>query len=90
MVFDMDDRLKRLHHKCKYMGMHENDVIFARFSERYLSELSDEEISQFEALLEQNDLDIFKWITGKLDVPAEFDNNVMIKLRDCQEYIENA
>jgi antitoxin CptB len=90
MVFDMDDRLKRLHHKCKYMGMHENDVIFARFSERYLNELSEEEVAQFESLLEQNDLDIFKWITGKLDVPEEFDNNVMIKLRDCQEYIENA
>ncbi len=88
MVFDMDGRIKRLQHKCKYMGMHENDVIFGRFSERFLSDLSEEEIGQFEALLDQNDLDIFKWITGKLEVPAEFDNSVMAKLRECQEYTQ--
>lgn len=82
----MDGRLKRLHHKCKYMGMHENDVIFARFAERYLDNLSETEVSQFEALIEENDVDIFKWITGKLDLPTEYDNSVMTKLRECQDY----
>jgi len=86
MVFDMDGRLKRLHHKCKYMGMHENDVIFARFAERFLDNLPEAELTQFEALLEENDLSIFKWITGKLEVPLEHDNAVMEKLRQCQEY----
>ncbi|WP_069185555.1 succinate dehydrogenase assembly factor 2 [Candidatus Terasakiella magnetica] len=85
----MDGRIKRLHHKCKYMGMHENDVIFARFSKRYLDDLPENEIPQFEKLLEENDLDIFKWITGKLPVPAEFDNEVMEKLRHCQEFVEH-
>ncbi|WP_135078348.1 succinate dehydrogenase assembly factor 2 [Terasakiella sp. SH-1] len=82
----MDGRLKRLHHKCKYMGMHENDVIFARFAKRYLDDLPEEEIVQFETLLEQNDVDIFKWITEKQPVPAGFENEVMQKLRQCQEY----
>lgn len=86
MVFDMDGRIKRLQHKCKYMGMHENDVIFERFAERYLMDLPEEEVSQLEALLEENDLDIFKWITGKLEIPDEFDNAVMDKLKECQEY----
>ena len=86
MVFEMNDRIKRLQHKCKYMGMHENDVIFARFADRFLLELNEEELGQFEALLDQNDLDIFKWITGKLEIPAEFDNSVMDKLKECQEY----
>jgi antitoxin CptB len=84
----MDGRLKRLRHKCKYMGMHENDVIFARFSERYLDELTEQELSQFEAFIAENDVDIFKWITGKLDVPADYDNSVLAKLRECQEYIQ--
>lgn len=83
----MDGRLKRLHHKCKYMGMHENDVIFARFAERYLDSLEETELGQFEALILENDLSIFKWITGKEPVPAAFDNGVMDKLRTCQEYI---
>jgi antitoxin CptB len=84
----MEGRLKRLHHKCKYMGMHENDVIFARFAERYLDQLSEEEVGQFEALLEENDLDIFKWVTGKQDVPTQYDNSVLAKLRECQEYVQ--
>jgi len=84
----MDGRIKRLQHKCKYMGMHENDVIFARFSDRYLIDLSEEEIGQFENLLDENDLDIFKWITGKLEVPSQFDNSVLEKLRECQEFVQ--
>ena len=84
----MDGRLKRLRHKCKYMGMHENDVIFARFSERYLDELSESEVTQFEILIEENDVDIFKWITGKLELPTEYDNTVMEKLRECQEFVQ--
>jgi len=84
----MDGRLKRLRHKCKYMGMHENDVIFARFSDRYLDELSEQEVTQFETLIEENDVDIFKWITGKLELPTEYDNTVMLKLRECQEYVQ--
>lgn len=84
----MDGRLKRLRHKCKYMGMHENDVIFARFSDRYLDELSEQEVTQFETLIEENDVDIFKWITGKLELPTEYDNTVMAKLRECQEYVQ--
>jgi len=84
----MDGRLKRLRHKCKYMGMHENDVIFARFSERYLDGLSEQEVTQFETLIEENDVDIFKWITGKLELPTEYDNGVMKKLRECQEYVQ--
>ncbi|NVK18362.1 MAG: succinate dehydrogenase assembly factor 2 [Methylocystaceae bacterium] len=82
----MDGRLKRLHHKCKYMGVHENDVIFARFSERYLDDLSPKELDQFETLLEENDWDIFLWISAKRDVPEKFENSVMDKLRNCQEY----
>lgn len=86
----MDGRLKKLQHKCKYMGMHENDVIFARFADRYLEKLSDDQLDAFEALLSENDLDIFKWITGKLPIPTKHDTPVMEMLQTCQEYIANA
>ena len=86
----MDGRLKRLHHKCRYMGMHENDVIFSRFADRYLDDLPEDQLSQFEQLIAENDLDIFKWITGKQPLPAEHDNEVMKKLQNCQEFIEKA
>lgn len=85
----MDGRLKRLHHKCKYMGMHENDVIFSRFAERFLNDLPENEVQQFEVLVDENDIDIFRWITGKQEVPAHHENEVMAKLRTCQDYIEN-
>lgn len=84
----MDGRLKRLQHKCKYMGVRENDVIFARFAERYLEELSDAELDQLEALLAENDWDIFTWVTGKTDVPAPHDTPVMAKLKECQKFVQ--
>lgn len=84
----MDGRLKRLHHKCKYMGVRENDVIFARFAERYLNELSSEELDQFDALLAENDWDIFTWVTGKAEVPSQHDTSVMAKLKECQKFVQ--
>lgn len=73
----MDTRLKRLLFRAHHMGSNENDILFGTFAERNLSRFSNAQLDKFEKLLQENDTDLFNWITGKTPVPIEFDHDVM-------------
>lgn len=78
----MDDtRLKRLLFRAHHMGSNENDILFGGFAERTLATLSPQQLDRFEALLAENDTDLFNWITGKAPVPAPHDHDVMAMLK---------
>ncbi|MTH64641.1 succinate dehydrogenase assembly factor 2 [Paracoccus shanxieyensis] len=57
-------------------GMKEMDLILGPFSDSELPGLSDAEVAVYERLLEENDQDIYPWITARLSGqrpgPAEF------------------
>ena len=77
----MDPRLKRLMFRARHMGTNENDLLFGGFAERYLSSFSNEQLDRFEMLLEENDPDLFKWVTGGEPPPPRHDNDVMALFR---------
>jgi antitoxin CptB len=67
-----EHRLKRLHMRSIRRGIKEMDIILMRFSEAHLATLGDEELAAYEALLEQNDQDLYQWVTGQTEPPASF------------------
>lgn len=73
----MDARRKRLLYRSRYRGMFENDLLLGGFAEKYLETLSEEQLDRFEALLEENDIDLFNWIMERDAVPAALDNDVI-------------
>ena len=78
----MDAKRKRLLFHCTHMGMKENDVMFGEFAKAHLADMTDGEVDALEALLKNNDLDLFKWVLGKLPVPSEWDTPLMKRLQD--------
>jgi antitoxin CptB len=78
----MQTRRKRLMFRCHHMGCTENDALFGGFAERYLADLSDEQVGRMEVLLDENDADLFAWVLGRLAPPAEHDNDVMRMLKE--------
>ncbi len=72
-----DRRLRRLYYRSNYRGTHENDLLLGRFAERHLDGMTDAELDQYEALLEQSDTDLFNWITGREQVPDDCDSDVI-------------
>ena len=82
----MDDRRKRLMFRAHHMGSNENDLLFGGFAERALATLTDEQVVRLETLIEVNDSDLFNWVTGKVPVPAEYDDEVMAMMR---HYVKN-
>ncbi len=82
MPESLDPRRKRLLFRSRHMGTAENDILFGRFAERHLAGLTDDQLDRYEALLQNNDVDLFKWLTGKAPVPEEVDHDVMAMLLD--------
>lgn len=79
----MEAMRKRLFFRCHHTGMKENDLLFGTFAERHLDELSDDEVAWFEALLVNNDdPELYGWVTGKEPVPPELDHPVMHMLKN--------
>ena len=74
---------KRVMFRCHHTGMKENDLLIGAFAERHLNMLSDEDVDWLEALLLNNDdIDLYKWILRKQPVPPELDHPVMRMLQN--------
>ena len=58
-------RLKRLHFRSAHRGSKETDLILGSYVAERLHEFSDAELSELEGLLDENDTDIWDWVSGK-------------------------
>jgi antitoxin CptB len=60
----LDDRRKRLLFRCWHRGTREMDLILGRFADGEIGNLSDDELSELERLIEVPDPDLYAAITG--------------------------
>ncbi len=77
---DLQPRLRRILYRSWHRGMREMDLILGQFADAHIDTLSNDELDQYEALMEALDRDLLKWVTGEADVPAEFDTPIFRKL----------
>ena len=81
------NRLKRLQFRAWHRGTREADYMIGGFFDRYHAEWGEAEIAWFEALLEEEDVDIMGWALGTLDVPEEYRGALMDAFRKL-DYVE--
>ncbi|RYH02438.1 succinate dehydrogenase assembly factor 2 [Salipiger sp. IMCC34102] len=53
-------------------GIKEMDLILSAFAEAQLPRMTAAELATYEAMLDQSDLDIYRWVSGQDVPPAEF------------------
>ena len=78
----LDARRKRLVYRANYRGFKEADMILGGFAKAHMEALTEDEVTQFETLLEATDHDIYDWITEKFPVPARYDTPLFSRLRN--------
>lgn len=71
------ERVRRLRFRSWHRGTREMDLIMGRFADAELESCSPGQLDQYEALLEENDPDIYNWITGRDAPPAHVDNEML-------------
>jgi antitoxin CptB len=76
-----DTRLKRLKFRAWHRGFREADLILGPFADSHADSMTPAQLDEFEALLEQNDHDIYGWIVGRAPPPPEFETELLTRLR---------
>ncbi len=65
-------RLKRLRMRSWRRGTKEMDLILGPFADSELAGLQGADLDLFDALLSENDQDLYAWITGAQAVPVRY------------------
>lgn len=85
---DLDPRRKRVLFRANHRGMNENDILLGGFVKARIADLDPAELDQLEALMEENDNDLYLWIIGERPVPEAFDTPLMRKIKEFNNYID--
>jgi antitoxin CptB len=83
---DLDVRRRQILYRSWHRGLREMDLIMGRFADAAISDLSDEELADFERLIEVTDRDLLGWITGEIETPANYDTALFRRLRSFHSH----
>ena len=67
-----EHRLKRLKMRSMRRGIKEMDLILSTYADRNLPDMDGATLDTYEALLEENDHDLYQWVTGQVAAPAPY------------------
>ena len=65
-------RLKRLKMRSMRRGIREMDLILGAYAETQLAGMSADELDLYDAMLAENDHDLYGWVSGQMPVPPRF------------------
>ncbi len=85
---DRENRLKRLRYRAWHRGTKEADLLIGGFFDRYAAGWSAAEMDWYEALLEEQDVDIMAWAIGAQPVPRQWNCEMMRAMRQV-DYIKH-
>ena len=67
MIEDAEIRLRRLRMRSWRRGMKEMDLILGHFADGPLAGLLPADLDAYEAILQENDQDLYLWITARIN-----------------------
>ena len=70
-------RRRRLIFRSDHRGNKENDILLGQFAQAHVMTFNTAQLDRYEALLEESDNDIFDWVAGRAEIPADKDTDVL-------------
>ncbi len=70
---DLDVRRRRILFRAWHRGLREMDLLMGGFADAEIEALGETDLAAFEQLMDVQDADLIKWVTGEQPVPAAFD-----------------
>jgi antitoxin CptB len=75
------DRLKRIKFRAWHRGTREADYMIGGFFDRYHARWGEGEVAWFEALIEEDDVDVMAWALGTQGIPEAYRGDQMELMR---------
>ena len=86
-ILTTEGRLARAKFRSWHRGTREADYMIGGFFDRYHAEWGEEELRWFEALLEEDDVDIMAWALKTQEVPLRFRGELIEKMQEL-DYVD--
>lgn len=80
-------KLKRLRFRAWHRGTREADYMIGGFFDRYHAHWGEAELDWFEALLDEDEVDVMAWILGTQPTPERFEGPLMAAMRKA-DYVD--
>ncbi|MDT0508030.1 succinate dehydrogenase assembly factor 2 [Novosphingobium sp. MMS21-SN21R] len=79
--------MRRIHFRAWHRGTREADYMIGCFFDRFHAQWSAAEVTWFEELIEEDDVEIMAWALGTQDVPDKYQGAMMDAMRKL-DYVE--
>jgi antitoxin CptB len=86
----LDERRKRLLFRCWHRGTREMDLILGRFADAEIASLGDDELAQFERLIELPDPDLYAALTDDTPLLPEFASGLFDRIKSFRSVGDDA
>ena len=74
---DLSMRRRRLRYRAWHRGTKEMDLVLGPFADAHVEGYGVPELSRLEALMEEADTDLLKWVMGQESPPADADAELL-------------
>ncbi len=81
MKLALDSRLRRMKFRAWHRGTREADYMIGCYFDRFHSGWDEAELVWFEALIDEDDVDIMAWALGTMAIPPAFDGPMMTRMQ---------
>jgi len=71
-----EHRIKRLKMRSMRRGIKEMDLILSAYADRNLETMDATHLDLYDALLHENDQDLYQWVTGQAAAPEPYGNMI--------------
>jgi antitoxin CptB len=78
----LDVRRRKLLFRAWRRGVREMDLIVGRFADAYIDKFDESALDDFERLIEAPNAELYAWVVGDDDIPANYDTPVLRQLID--------
>jgi antitoxin CptB len=78
---DLAHRLARARFRAWHRGTREADFIIGGFFDKHYASWSEAELGWFEALLDENEVEVLAWALGAAEVPEKYAGRQMLALQ---------
>ncbi len=67
-----ENRLKRLSMRSHRRGIKEMDIILGNYADEMLAGMDADVLDLYEVMLDENDHDLYQWVSGQVAPPERF------------------
>jgi antitoxin CptB len=77
---DIAIRRRRLRYRAWHRGTKEMDLVLGPFADAHLDSFGEAELDRLEALMDEEDTDLLKWVMGQEPVPGCADGELLARI----------